>query len=271
MTRIGVVGIGGRMGSAVGRLVLAERDLELAGALEAPSHPFVGRDAGEVLGVGAVGVRVSGQVDEAFGPCDCIVDFSLPAVTLGVARYASGARKAMVIGTTGFTDEEKRVLEACAQRVPIVLSPNMSVGVNVLLRVVEELGRVLDDTYDAEIVEAHHRMKKDAPSGTALALAQALAQGRGVELSQRARFSRQGIIGERPVGEIGIQTVRAGDIVGDHTVIFAGPGERIEITHRAHTRENFARGAVRAALWITSRPAGLYTMKDVLGFEHGRR
>jgi 4-hydroxy-tetrahydrodipicolinate reductase len=259
------------MGSTIGRIVLDTPDMALAGAMEAASHPAVGRDAGEVLGARAVGVMVSADVREAFDKCQCIVDFSTPEVTLEVARYAFDARRAMVIGTTGLTERDMEVVSSYASGIPIVYSPNMSMGVNVMFRVVEEIARILDESYDAEIVEAHHRMKKDAPSGTALALARSLAKGRGVDLESRARYERRGAIGERPEGEIGIQTIRAGDIVGDHTVIFAGPGERIEITHRAHTRENFARGALRAARWVVGRAPGLYSMMDVLEVGDGDR
>lgn len=265
MLKTGVVGVGGRMGSLIARVILEDPETDLAGALESPSHPAVGRDAGEVLGHGTLGVKVSAVMEEAFGPCDCIIDFTFPEVTLGIARYASGAGKSVVVGSTGFTEDQKRTMASYAGKVPMVLSPNMSIGVGVLFRLVRMAAGLLDEGYDAEIVEAHHRMKKDAPSGTALALAQCLAEGRGVDLEGRLRCERCGMTGARPEGEIGIQAVRAGDIVGEHTVMFAGGGERIEITHRAHTRENFARGAVRAARWLAGKRPGLYTMADVLG------
>jgi 4-hydroxy-tetrahydrodipicolinate reductase len=225
----------------------------------------VGRDLGEVLGQGALKVKVTSEAAEAFGASDGIIDFTFPEVTLEVARYAAGHGKFMVIGTTGFSDTQKQTLAGYAERVPMVLSPNMSIGVNVLFRVVKMVAGLLDESYDVEIVEAHHRMKKDAPSGTALALARSAAEGRGVDLGEKACYERHGMIGARPTGQIGIQTVRAGDIVGEHTVMFAGNGERIEIVHKAHTRENFARGAVRAAAWVAGRKPGLYGMTDVLG------
>lgn len=265
MMKTGVVGFGGRMGSLIARTILEHPGMELAGALEVPSYPAMGRDAGEILGRGPLGVKVSADMDQAFAPCECIIDFTFPEVTLQVARYASGTGKAMVIGSTGFTEDQKQAIASRAVNVPVVMSPNMSIGVNVLFRIVRMAAGLLDESYDAEIVEAHHRMKKDAPSGTALALARELAQGRGVDLEHHARYERYGIIGARPTGEIGIQTVRAGDIVGEHMVMFAGGGERIEITHKAHTRENFARGAVRAALWLAGKQPGLYSMMDVLG------
>ncbi len=271
MLSVGVAGAGGKMGSLIVRLVVESGDLQLAGALEVPGHPGVGRDAGELAGKGTTGVRITDGVGQAFDGCTCIVDFTFPDATLELVRYASHRGKAMVIGTTGLSEEQREEISLHARNIPIVVSPNMSVGVNVMFRLVEEVARILGDGYDAEVLEAHHRMKKDAPSGTALALAQAVARGRGVDLAGCARYSRHGNIGERPIGEIGIQTVRAGDIVGDHTVIFAGPGERIEIVHRAHTRENFARGALKAARWVVGRPAGLYSMADVLEFPHGDR
>jgi 4-hydroxy-tetrahydrodipicolinate reductase len=271
MMKTGVVGFGGRMGSLIARILMDSPDMDLAGALEAKAHPAIGRDAGEFLGHKTSGVRVSASIEEAFAPCDCIIDFTFPEVTLPVARYASETGKYMVIGSTGFTEDQKKAVASFAAKVPMVMSPNMSIGVNVLFRVVEMMAGLLDESYDAEIVEAHHRMKKDAPSGTALALALALARGRGVDLDSHARYERHGIIGARPAGEIGIQTVRAGDIVGEHLVMFAGGGERIEIVHRAHTRENFARGAVRAARWLSGKTPGLHTMMDVLGIgDEGR-
>lgn len=271
MIRTGVVGFGGRMGALIARIVLENPGMQLSGALENASHPAVGRDLGEALGQKALGVRVSSSIPEAFASCGCIIDFTFPEVTLAVAEYAAVNGKAMVIGTTGFTEDQKKAIAGHASRVPVVFSPNMSIGVNVLFRVVSLVAGLLDEGYDAEIVEAHHRMKKDAPSGTALALAKAVADGRGVDLGEKARYERHGIIGERPAGEIGIQTVRAGDIVGEHTVMFAGGGERIEIVHKAHTRENFARGAVRAARWLEGKAPGLYTMTDVLGMAHEGR
>lgn len=263
--KTGIVGFGGRMGSLIARIVLEHPEMELAGALEVPSYPAMGRDAGEVLGQGPLGVKVTADMGEAFAPCACIIDFTFPEVTLRTARHAAETGKSMVIGSTGFTEDQTKVIASCARKIPVVMSPNMSIGVNVLFKIVRMVASLLDEGYDAEIVEAHHRMKKDAPSGTALALARELARGRGVDLERHARYERHGIIGARPTGEIGIQTVRAGDIVGEHLVMFAGNGERIEIAHKAHTRENFARGAVRAALWLAGKQPGLYSMMDVLG------
>ncbi len=271
MIKTGVVGFGGRMGTIIARILLENPDFNLAGALEDKAHPAVGRDAGETLGYPKTGTVVSSALNEAFGPCECIIDFTFPEVTLSVCEYASGKGKAMVIGSTGFTEEQRKTIETLSRKIPVVLSPNMSIGVNVLLKIISQVAGLLDEGYDAEIVEAHHRLKKDAPSGTALALAQAVAKGRGVRLDTHACYERHGIIGVRPVGEIGIQTVRAGDIVGEHTVMFAGPGERIEIAHKAHSRENFARGAIKAAGWVMGKGPGLYSMMDVLDIGHEDR
>ncbi len=267
MIRTGVTGAAGRMGSLIIRSVVESEDMEIAGALEVPSHPCIGSDVGVVIGGGQRGIRISDALEAAFETTDVIIDFSFPEATVKAARYAASAGKAMVIGTTGFTDDETEQIRSCAQDIPMVAAPNMSIGVNVMFKVASLLTSLLGEDYDVEIVETHHRLKKDAPSGTAMGLARAVAQARGEELRDLARYERHGMIGPRPKGEIGIQTVRAGDIVGDHTVYFAGNNERIEITHRAHTRQNFAQGAIRAARWIQGKAPGLYTMMDVLGLE----
>jgi 4-hydroxy-tetrahydrodipicolinate reductase len=265
MIKVGVGGAAGRMGSLIVRGVLESEDLNLVGALEAKEHPFIGRDIGEAIGKIPQGIKITSDIVEAFSDSAVIIDFSTPSATLENIRVAADYSKAMVIGTTGFTDKQRNSLMEYGASIPFVLSPNMSIGVNVLFKIVGILTKLLGEAYDVEIVEAHHRLKKDAPSGTAKGLALAIAKAREVDLEQHARYERYGSIGERPMGEIGIQTVRAGDIVGEHTVYFAGGGERIEITHRAHSRENFARGALRAARWIVHKQPGVYTMMDVLG------
>jgi 4-hydroxy-tetrahydrodipicolinate reductase len=271
MINAGVAGFGGKMGSLIARLIVEAPDMALAGALEDAAHPAIGKDAGEALGLDKSAVAVSSVIDEAFGACDVIIDFTFPEVTLKTAEFSSANGKAMVIGSTGFSAEQKKLIEFHAEKIPLVFAPNLSIGVNVLFKVVGMVASLLDESYDVEIVEAHHRLKKDAPSGTALALAQAIAKARKVDLDTHARYVRHGIIGQRPIGEIGIQTVRAGDIVGEHVVMFAGPGERIEITHKAHSRENFGRGALAAARWLLGRKPGLYSMMDVLGIhDEGR-
>ena len=265
MIRTGVTGAAGRMGSLIIRGVMESGDMELVGALEAPDHPCIGSDVGAVIGGGQRGVKVSDTVEAAFSAADVIIDFTFPDATMKVAGYAASSGKAMVIGTTGFTDNESNLIRSHARKIPVVMAPNMSIGVNVMFKMVSMLASLLGDDYDVEIVEAHHRLKKDAPSGTAVGLARSVAQARGEDLKDLARYERHGMIGPRPRGEIGIQTVRAGDIVGDHTVFFAGNNERIEIVHRAHTRQNFAQGAIRAARWLVGREPGLYSMMDVLG------
>ncbi|MCK9263250.1 MAG: 4-hydroxy-tetrahydrodipicolinate reductase [Desulfomonilia bacterium] len=267
MIRAGVTGAAGRMGSLIIRGVVESEDMEIAGALEAPNHPCVGSDVGAVIGGGQRGVKISDALEAAFETTDVIIDFTFPEATVKTARYAAFAGKAMVIGTTGFTDGEADEIRSCAQYIPIVAAPNMSIGVNVMFKVVSLLASLLGEDYDVEIVESHHRLKKDAPSGTAMGLARAVAQVRGEDIRALARYERHGMIGPRPKGEIGIQTIRAGDIVGDHTVYFAGNNERIEITHRAHTRQNFAQGAIRAARWVQGKAPGMYSMMDVLGLE----
>ena len=265
MIKAGVIGIGGRMGMLIARGIADAPDMELAGALEIAGHRLIGEDAGLAVGRERCGCIVSDNPKAAFKNSDIIIDFTFPEATMKMIAIASEIKKAMVIGTTGLSDEQKTELMSYASTVPFVFSPNMSIGVNVMFRVVEQLTRLLGDSYDIEIVEAHHRLKKDAPSGTALALAQSVARARKVSLKDKARFERYGMIGERPGGEIGIQTVRAGDIVGDHTVYFAGKGERIELKHQAHSRENFAAGAIAATRWIAGKAPGAYTMIDVLG------
>ena len=267
MIRIGITGAAGRMGSLIIRGVAESGDMEVAGALEAPGHPSVGKDVGTIIGGGRRGVKISNTLEKAFGTAEVIIDFTFPEATMKAAGYAASTGRAMVIGSTGFTEEETAQLGDHARDIPIVMAPNMSIGVNVMFKVVSLLASLLGEEYDAEIVETHHRLKKDAPSGTAMGLARAVAGAREGELRDLARFERYGMIGARPKGEIGIQTLRAGDIVGDHTVLFAGNNERIEITHRAHSRQNFAQGALRAARWLKGRKPGLYSMLDVLGLD----
>ena len=253
------------MGGRIINMIKAADEIELSAAFERPDHPAVGRDAGIVAGAGELGVAVAASLDDVIDRGDVIIDFTFHEATVVHAEKAAEKGRAMVIGTTGLTPEEHGRIEELAGRFPCVLAPNMSVGINLLYKLIETTARVLGDDYDIEIVEAHHRMKKDAPSGTALQLARVAASALERDFDKVAVFERHGMIGERSRAEIGIQTVRAGDIVGEHTVLFGGIGERIEITHRASSRDTFAKGAVRAAIWIASRPPGLYNMQDVLG------
>lgn len=262
-----VAGAGGRMGGRIIHMMEGVEGIVLAGALERPDHPGVGKDVGEVVGLPAKGIKVSGSLAEVLPQGDVLIDFTHPEPTLAHLKAAAAAGKAVVIGTTGLSAAQVVELKDLAATTRVVFAPNMSVGVNLMFKVVENIARVLQDGYDVEIVEAHHRLKKDAPSGTALKLAQVIAQALSRDLDKVGVYERKGIIGERTKDEIGVQTVRAGDIVGEHTVMFGGIGERLEIIHRAHNRDNFARGAVRAALWITKQAPGLYDMQDVLGLK----
>ncbi len=267
MISFAVSGALGRMGSRIVSLGLQEEGFVLKGALERKGHEHTGKDIGPLLGLRETGVILTDEPERAFKNADVIIDFSFPAITLEHLRLAAKLKKAMVIGTTGFSKEELEELRTLATQIPCVMAPNMSVGVNLLLKVLKDIARVLGDEYDIEIIEAHHRLKKDAPSGTAMKMAQIIADTLSRNLDEVAVYARKGIIGERTKKEIGIQTIRAGDIVGEHTVIFGGIGERIEITHKASSRDTFAKGALRAARWIVNKSPGLYDMQDVLGLK----
>jgi 4-hydroxy-tetrahydrodipicolinate reductase len=265
MIRVAVTGIAGRMGGRILSLLLQEDGIEIVGATEREGHPALGKDAGIVIGLGEINVPLSDRIEEAALKADVIVDFTTPVATLRHAEYASKTGKPMVIGTTGFKDEAREKIRRLAKGFPCVLSPNMSVGVNVMFEIVRRLAGLLGDGFDVEIIEMHHKHKIDSPSGTALRLGEVVAEALGRDFREVARFERHGQIGERRRDEIGIQTVRGGDVVGEHTVIFLGTGERLELTHRATSRDNFAIGAIRALKWVVGRPPGIYTMKDVLG------
>ena len=264
--RIAVFGAAGKVGGAIVRAIAETGGACLVGAVERPDFPELGADASRLAGLSESGVCL--QADRPGpGAADVWIDFSAPGAAVANAIAAAQAGAAMVIGTTGLSTHDKEAIATQAKRIPIVLAPNMSVGVNVMLRLVADAARALGSAYDIEIVEAHHRAKRDAPSGTALRLAEAVAEATRRDLGKNARFERHGEIGPRTADEIGIQTVRGGDVVGDHTVFFLGQGDRIEITHRASSRETFGRGAVRAALWLHGRGPGLYDMRDVLGLK----
>lgn len=266
MTKVIVAGAAGRMGQRISYMVQQNPKLELAAAFERTGNPAIGRDVGETCGLGPIGVTIAEGLESVIEQGDVIIDFTFHEATIDFARLAAQHRRAMVIGTTGLSGPELETLKELAEgNFPCVQAPNMAVGVNVLFKLVEKTSAILGDAYDVEIVEAHHRMKKDAPSGTALKLGEMAAAGLGRNFSEVGIFERNGIIGERTDTEIGIQTIRAGDIVGEHTVYFAGAGERLEITHRAHSRDNFARGAALAAAWVNGKANGMYTMFDVLG------
>ncbi len=267
MVRIIVTGVTGRMGSRIAALAREYPDLEFAGAVERKGHEAVGKDIGRFAGTGETGVKVTDKLEDVIDKGDVIIDFTSTGSTLQHLKIAAGHKKAMVIGTTGFSKEDIQSIGSLCNGMPVVLAPNMSVGVNLLLKILQDVAKVLGDDYDIEIVEAHHRLKKDAPSGTALKMAQVIADAVNRNLDEVAVYARKGLTGERTKKEIGIQTVRAGDIVGEHTVLFGGLGERIEITHKASSRDTFARGALKAAAWIAGKKPGLYDMQDVLGLK----
>ncbi len=267
MLKVVVAGAAGRMGKQIINALSDDDRFVLAGAFESSGHPAVGQDAGLLAGAGPLGIVVEDSFEKTDRDADVLIDFTTPESTLKNILFAKSRNLAMVIGTTGFSEDILHEISEVVSQIKCVMAPNMSVGVNVMFRIAGELAKILGDEYDVEIVEAHHNLKKDAPSGTALRLADVLAGAMGLNLESAAVYCRKGIIGERSPDEIGIQVIRGGDITGDHTVIFAGTGERIELTHRAHNRRNFARGALRAALWIVKQPEGLYDMQDVLGLK----
>lgn len=268
MVKVIVAGAAGRMGRRICYMVSRHPGLQLVAGFERAGSPEVGKDIGETAGIGAIGVPIAGSLEEVIDQGEVIIDFTFHEATMQIARLAARHKKAMVIGTTGLSAENLAELKKLASGAfPCVQSPNMAIGVNVLFKIAKKAAAILGDSYDIEIVEAHHRMKKDAPSGTALKLGEMVAEGVNRNLAEVGVYARHGIIGERTDKEIGIQTVRAGDIVGEHTVYFAGAGERLEITHRAHNRDNFARGAALAAAWVAKHPNGLFTMFDVLGLQ----
>lgn len=267
MVKVIVTGAGGRMGGRLVSLIKESSDLQLVGAVERKGHPSVGKDAGEIAGCGRVGVAVADDLTALADRADVLIDFTAPEAALAHLHIMAARKKAMVIGTTGLTAAQQADLKKAAKSSPCVFSPNMSVGINVILKVLAEMAVTFGEDYDIEVQETHHRLKKDAPSGTALKIAQVLADATGRDLEKVVAYGRKGMIGERARDEIGIQVIRAGDIVGDHTVLFGGLGERIEITHRAQSRDTFARGALRAARWVVTQPPGLYDMADVLGLK----
>jgi 4-hydroxy-tetrahydrodipicolinate reductase len=268
VVRVAIAGAGGRMGQALVAAVLANPDLRLAAATDLAGSAAIGRDAGAPLGR-ASGVTITADVDGALAVADVLIDFTRPEGTLAHLDACARRRVAAVVGTTGFDAAGVATITAHAAAIPIVFAPNMSVGVNVLIGLVERAAAQLGPDFDIEVLEMHHRHKVDAPSGTALRLGEAAAKGAGIALSDHAVYAREGVTGERKPGTIGFATLRGGDVVGEHTVLFAGAGERLELTHRATSRANFAAGALRAAAFAAGRRArgvtGLYDMTDVLG------
>jgi len=264
--KVAIAGAAGRMGRTLIEGVLKSGDLALGAALEAPGHPQLGRDAGEPLGT-PCGVPLTADVAAAAAAADCLIDFTAPEATLAHLDACVAARRSAVIGTTGFTAGDRARIAAAARAIPVAMAPNFAIGVNAAFKLAEVAARILGDGYDVEIVEAHHRHKVDAPSGTALRLGEAVAAALGRDLKAVAVHGREGITGERGAKDIAFHAIRGGDIVGEHTVIFAGEGERVEVTVRSGSRMTYAQGALRAARWLAGRPAGLYDMFDVLGLK----
>jgi len=262
-----VVGATGRMGRRICEIISASENFRLAGATERAGHQQIGKTLQEVLGSVRSEAQLAGSLEEIAVSFDVIIDFTFPAVSLQTTKFARREKKPAVIGSTGFSPEEMREIRELSREFPCVCAPNMSMGVNLLFSLVRQVAQILGDAFDVEVLEAHHRNKKDAPSGTAVKIAQILAEAYGRDLSQVGVYERKGLIGERRKNEIGIQSLRAGDIVGDHTVLFGGQGERLELIHRAHSRDTFVYGALRAAQWIIDKPNGLYDMQDVLGLK----
>lgn len=263
--RIGIAGASGRMGRALVEACASEEGLVLGAALDRADSAALGRDAGELAGIGAAGVAVGADIAATLGASDVLIDFTAPAATMAHLAACRAAGKRLVIGTTGFTPEQRAEIAAAAADIAIVMAPNMSIGVNLCFKLLDLAARVLGDSVDVEIIEAHHRHKVDAPSGTALRMGEVVAQALGRDLAECAVYGREGHTGPRERATIGFETIRAGDIVGDHRVMFAAEGERVEIVHIASSRMTFASGAMRAAGWLACQPRGLFDMQDVLG------
>jgi len=264
MINVIVCGGCGKMGSKVAQLIYQNKDMGLIGIIESPSHPDIGKVWGRSLGIGETGILIKDDLEEIIQNADQIVEFTNPQVSLEHLEIVSKYKKAMIMGTTGFSSKEIEIINKLAQGTPFLLSPNMSLGVNLLFKLAAETAAALGDDYDIEIVEAHHRFKKDAPSGTAKKLAQEIAKAKVINLDEVAIYGREGIIGERGKGEIGIHSIRSGDITGEHTVMFTALGERLELTHKAHSRDTFAHGTIQAIKFMKGKPSGFYEMKDVL-------
>ncbi|MBF0611719.1 MAG: 4-hydroxy-tetrahydrodipicolinate reductase [Magnetococcales bacterium] len=263
---IAVAGAGGRMGRMLIQTIHSQQGARLTAAWEHPQSTLIGRDAGEIAGVGPLGVAIGGEARDQINLAEVTIDFTLPQVTLANLELAEKHGRGLVIGTTGFDAKGKEKIQKAAKKIPIVMAPNYSIGVNLMFQVAAAVAHTLGDDFDVEIIEAHHRHKVDAPSGTALRLGEVLAKALQRDLDEVGVYSRVGVTGERNKKAIGFSSIRGGDIVGDHTVLFAGEGERFEITHKASSRTTFAHGAVRAALWLKDKKPGLYDMRDILGF-----
>lgn len=267
MMRIAVIGAAGRMGKTLIQAITDADGVKLGAAIVEPTSSLLGADAGEVAGVGKLSVSIVSGIEQCINDFDVLVDFTTPELSVGNAAFCAKHGKSIVIGTTGLNDEQKAQLEEAGKQTPVVFAPNMSVGVNLTLKLLSLAAEILGDDYDVEVIEAHHRHKVDSPSGTALRMGEVVAEALGRDLKECAVYGREGQIGPRTQKEIGFETIRAGDVVGEHSVWFATEGERIEIAHKASSRMTFAKGAVRAAAWLESKPAGLYDMQDVLNLK----
>ena len=265
MLNIAVTGAAGRMGRALIAACDLHENTQLSAAIERPGNTLVGSDAGDLAGLGPLNIKVSDNLEHVVDACDTLIDFTSPQSTLQNLDTCVKHGKNIIIGTTGFDDAGKQKINEAAKSIAVVFAPNMSVGVNLCLKLLDTAARILGDDVDIEVIEAHHRHKVDAPSGTAIRMGEVVANALGRDLAESAVYGREGITGARDRKTIGFETIRAGDIVGDHTVLFAAEGERVEITHKASSRMTFANGAVRAANWLQHQPAGLYDMQDVLG------
>ncbi len=268
MIKLIVSGALGKMGQRIIANAVASGKFQLVGAIEYAAHPLMGKDAGEACGLGkSLGVNISNDLESVLPSADVLIEFTNPETTLEHLGIAAQFGKPVVIGTTGLTEQDKIQVKQASAQIPVMLSPNMSLGVNLLFKLAAEAAKLLGEEYDIEIVETHHRMKKDAPSGTAMKLAETVAEAVNRDLKEVGCYGRQGITGERDRKTIGVMTLRGGDIVGDHTVMFLGTGEKLEISHRATSRDTFVPGSLRAAEWLVRKPAGLYDMQDVLGLK----
>ena len=264
MVRVVITGVCGRMGRCITRGIAQHTDMQLVGAVQYPSHPQIGSDAGVVAGIGVIGVAITGELDDVLHSSDVVIEFSKPNATLDHLQQVVDADKAMVLGTTGFTDDELATLKDLASRIRCVMAPNMSLGVNVMLQALELIAKALGNDYNIEVIEAHHNHKADSPSGTALRVAETLTTALEQDLDEVGVYGRHGIVGARPKKQIGIHAVRGGNIAGDHTVLFATEGEQLSVVHRAHSPEAFAKGAIRAAKWVIDAPKGLHDVSEVL-------
>ncbi len=267
MVRIAIAGAAGRMGRQLLKATVNSEKAALGVATERSESTLIGVDAGELAGIGNVSIAIVDDLAKAANDFDVLIDFTAPAVTLANIELCKQYGKKIVIGTTGFSEEERALIDLAAKDIAIVMAPNYSVGVNLVFKLLEKAAKVMGGYTDIEIIEAHHRHKVDAPSGTAIGMGEAIAGAMGNKLSDVAVYAREGITGERTRDEIGFATIRAGDIVGEHTAMFADIGERVEITHKATDRMTFANGAVRAAVWLADNQSGFYTMQDVLGLD----